>query len=137
MNITYVRATAKNILYYNPPKVRGASRGYYALDKARSLVLQASCLKSGIIQLPEYESSREVTRDLLALTEDKHEIPGGSDVFLIRRQPKLTDDFAHSLNFGCVAIWHTKKNWPDLATVNQFRLSDEALRQLEPPSFGG
>lgn len=136
MNITYVRATAKNILYYNPPKVRGASRGYYALDKARSLVLQASCLKSGLIQLPEYESSREVTRDLLALTEDKHEVPGGADVYLIRRQPKLTDDFAHTLNFGCVAIWHAKKNWPDLATVNSMRLSEEALSRLEPPSIG-
>ena len=134
MNLSYVRATAKNIMYYNAPVAQGSSRGYYALDKARSLVLQATCLKSGLLQLPEYESAKDVTRDLLALMEDKHEMPGGSDVYLIRRQPKLSDDFAHSLNFGCVAIWHSKQNWPDLAAINQFKLSDDAIRQLEPPS---
>ncbi len=132
MNINYVRATSKNILYYNKPVAQGSSRGYYALDKARSLVLQATCLKSQLIQLPEYESAKDITRDLLALTEDKHEMPGGSDVYLIRRQPKMSDDFAHSLNFGCVAIWHNKQNWPDLASVNQFKLTDEMIRKLEP-----
>jgi intein/homing endonuclease len=134
MNISYVRATSKNILYYNPPVAQGTSRGYYALDKARSLVLQATCLKSGVIQLPEYESAKDITRDLLALLEDKHEMPGGSDVYLIRRQPKLSDDFAHSLNFGCVAIWHSKQNWPDLATVNQIRLPDNLVQELQPPT---
>jgi hypothetical protein len=134
IGFSYIRGSSgRDIVRYNSPS-HGEIRGYHTLDKARSLVLQAVCLKSGIILLPDYETSKNVTSDLLALMEDKHEIAGGSDVFLIRRQPKLSDDFAHALNYGCVAIWHSEEQYPDLSSVQGMKLTDQQISQISPDS---
>jgi hypothetical protein len=133
MNFMYVRASARNMVHWHPPP-EGEIRGYYALDKARSLVLQATAMKSKIIRLPEYESSRNVTSDLLALMEDKHEMPGGADVYLVRKQPKLSDDFAHALNYACICLWHTNDAYPDLSQIVGMKLSQEQLQFSNPPN---
>lgn len=133
VNFNYVRATARHMVAYVPPR-EGDIRGFYSVDKARALVLMATCVKSGIIQLPDYETSKDVTHDLLALMEDKHEMPAGADIFLIRRQPKLPDDFAHSLTYGCLAIWHTQQQYPDLSSANSIRMSDAQLSLASPPN---
>lgn len=133
INFMYVRATTRDIVYYNKPAV-GEFRGYWAVDKARSLVLQAVCVKTGAVVLPEYESSKDVTHDMLALMEDKHEMAAGSDVYLIRRQPKLPDDFAHALNFGSLAVWHTQQQYPDLSSLKDIKLSEAQLNLAAPPN---
>jgi hypothetical protein len=129
----YVRAHARDIVYYKKP-FQGEMRGRWMLDKARSLVLQAVCIKSGIILLPEYDSSKLVTHDLLALMEDKHEMPKGADMYLITRVPKQSDDFAHALNYGCMAIWHATQNYPDLSSVQGIKMSEEQLNLANPPN---
>jgi len=134
MGFMYVRAAARDMLVYVPP-VRGELRGYYSLDKARSLVLQSMVLKAGVILLPDYDTSKDVTRDLLALIEDKHHTPAGSDVFLIRRQPKLPDDFAHALNYACMAIWHTEQVYPDMSAINNIKMTQEQLNFAAPPTL--
>jgi hypothetical protein len=134
LGFTYTRATARHMVVYKAPP-EGEARGFYSLDKARSLVLQAICLKSGVILLPEYESSKNVTHDLLSLMEDKHEMPKGSDIYLIRRHPKLPDDFAHALNYGCVAIWHTQQSYPDLSAIQGIKLSQEQMNFANPPGY--
>jgi hypothetical protein len=131
IGFSYVYSPSRHIVHYNSP-AQGEMRGYYALDKTRSLVLQALSLKSGIIQLPEYESSKNVTHDLLALMEDKHDAPKGSDIYLIRRQPKLSDDFAHALNFACMGIWHTEQRYPDLSAVQNLKMSQSQLNIVSP-----
>ena len=128
------RASAqRNIVVHHPPAI-GEIRGYYMLDKPRSLVLEALCLKSGVVLLPEYESSKNVTHDFLALMEDKHDMPGGSDIYLIRRQPKLPDDFAHALNYSLFAIWHTEQRYPDLSFVQGLKLSEAQMTFANPPN---
>lgn len=133
INFSYVRATARHIVHYNQPH-GNEMRGYWALDKARSLVLQATCIKSEQVLLPEYESSKDITHDLLNLYEDKHDLPAGADIYLIRRKPKTTDDFAHSLNFAAMAIYHTQQLYPDLSAVQGLKLSQEQLSFAEPPN---
>ena len=133
IGLSYTYSPSRHIVYYIPP-VQNEMRGYYGLDKPRSLVMQALCVKSGLILLPEYESSKAVTHDLLALMEDKHEAPRGSDIYLIRRQPKLPDDFAHALNFACVGIWHTERRYPDLSLVQNVKMSQEQLNFAQPPT---
>jgi hypothetical protein len=128
----YVRAFRRDIVYYKRP-AQGEMRGSWSLDKARSLVLQAICLKSGTILLPEYETSKGVTHDLLALMEDKHEMAQGGDVYLIRRAPKQSDDFAHALNYACMAIWHATQKYPDLSLVRGIKLTEEQLNLANPP----
>jgi len=129
----YVRAVTRDIMYYEPPKI-GEMRGYYKLDKARSLVLQAVCLKSGMILLPEYDSAKNLTSDFLALVEEKHEMAAGADIYLIRRAAKQSDDLAHSVNFGCAALWHYSRCWPDISKAERFKLSAEQLNLAEPPA---
>jgi hypothetical protein len=132
LGFSYVKAsTNRNMVVYHPPAI-GEIRGYHSLDKSRSLVLQAVCVKGKMISLPEYESSKNITHDMLALMEDKHEMPGGSDIYLIRRQPKMSDDFAHSLNFGSIAIWHTEQRYPDLSAIQGYKLSQAQLDIAAP-----
>lgn len=133
IGFSYVRAGTRDLVVYKKP-VDGEFRGYWSLDKARSLVLQAICVKGGQILLPEYETSKNVTHDMLALMEDKHEMPKGSDIYLIRRQAKQSDDFAHALNFGSIAIWHTEQRYPDLSAIQSIKLSEEQLNFAAPPN---
>jgi hypothetical protein len=128
----YVRAHARDMVYYRKPHP-GEMRGRWMLDKARSLVLQAVCVKSKTILLPHYDSSKLVTHDMLALMEDKHEMPKASDMYLIRRVPKQSDDFAHALNYACVAIWHATQKYPDLSSIQGIKLTEEQLNLAEPP----
>ena len=129
----YVRASVKKMVEFKRPKDGSGERPYYTLDKARSLVLQATALKSQVVLLPEYASSKEITEDLLALMEDRHDSPGGADIFLIRRNPKLIDDFAHALNYGCVAIWHAFKCYPDLSMAAAIKLTPQQATFADPP----
>lgn len=129
----YTHSASRNIVVYNAPG-HGEFRGYYSLDKTRSLVLQAMCIKSKLIVLPEYESSKSVTRDFLALVEDKREMPRGPDVMLIKRIPKQSDDFAHALNYATCALWHRYELWPDLSAVQGLKLSEEQLNFANPPN---
>lgn len=133
MNFVYVGNSTRNLVYYNAPH-QGEIRGFYSLNKAGSLVLQATCIKAGVVLLPEYQSSKDVTHDMLNLIEDKHEMPKGSDIFLIRRRPKTSDDFAHSLNFACVAMWHAEQQYPDLSAIQNIKLSEEQLQWAQPPT---
>lgn len=136
MGFMYCHATTRDIVSYVQP-YRGELRGYWALDKARSLVLQAVSLKGGAIFLPEYNSSKSVTHDLLNLMEQKNESRMGADVYLIQRVPKQSDDFAHALNFSCFGIWHAKRVYPDLSLLKKIRLSEKQLATINPsnPKF--
>lgn len=130
----YVRASVKKMVEFKKPKDGSGERPYYSLDKARSLVLQATAIKAQTVLLPEYNSSKDLTHDLLALMEDRHDSPGGSDIFLIRRNPKMIDDFAHALNFGCVALWHAFKCYPDLSRATAIKLTPSQANFANPPN---
>ena len=132
LNFSYVHAPVRHIVTYEKPR-GNEMRGYYSMDKSRSLVLMATCLKSKTIMLPDYESSKEVTHDLLNLVEEKRDSMHGSDTYLIRRRPKTSDDFAHALNFACMAIWHSEQSYPDLSMVHGIKMSEADLRLSERP----
>lgn len=132
VNVMYVTAPKRGIFHWSPP-VHGEIRGFFGMDKPRSLVLQASCIKGGLISLPDYESSKDVTRDLLNLLQERKEVPKASDIILIKRRPKFSDDFSHALNYGCAAMWHKEKRWPDLSVVKKLQLSQEQLQFAKPP----
>ncbi len=130
---SYVRATVKKMVEMHRPSGH-QQRTYYTLDKARSLVLQATALKGGQIHLPEYNSSKIITHDLLALKEDRRESPGRAEIFLVTRNAKMTDDFAHALNFACIAIWHTFNCYPDLSRALEIKLTPSQADFVNPPN---
>jgi hypothetical protein len=127
----YVRATIRKMVEAKRPG-GFSQRAYYTIDKARSLVLQAQSLKTQAILLPEYASSKDITHDLLALIEDKSSRPSAADVFLITRNAKMPDDFAHALNFACVGIWHIHNCYPDLSKLAEIKLTRQQKNFAEP-----
>lgn len=129
----YVRASVKKMVEFIRPQDGSGERPYYNLDKARSLVLQATAIKAGVVLLPEFESSKEITQDLLAIYEDRHDSPGGAEIFLVRRNSKMTDDFVNALNYGCVAIWHAFKCYPDLSKATAIKLTPQQATFASPP----
>jgi len=133
--IMYVPNTAKKMVEYAKPG--GGQRPYYQVNKAMSLVLQAQCIKTQMIRLPEYASSKDITHDLLSLIEDKLESPRGSDVYRITRNAKMTDDFAHALNYGSLCIWQLHKCYPDLSKASAIKLTEDQHNWAEPlnPQF--
>ena len=134
MPLLYVRASVKKMVEAKRP-AGFSQRMYFTLDKARSLVLQATCIKAQQVLLPEYESSKNITHDLLALMEDRHELHGKADIFLVTRNPKMTDDFAHALNFGCIGLWHgLVKRYPDLSKQLNIKLTKDQANFVHPPN---
>jgi hypothetical protein len=130
----YTVAPTRHMIFFDKP-AQSETRGCHNLDKPKSLTLQAMCIKAGSILLPDYESSKVITHDLLSLMEDKRTVPGGSDRFLIRRQPKMPDDFAHALNYACCAIWHAEQRYPNLSQASGLGMSSAQISFLRESRF--
>jgi hypothetical protein len=131
--LTYVFASGKNIIVRQA--ATGGSRSSYSLDKARSLAVMVTLIRNKKIGLPDYEQcSRHgnVLDDLLNLIEVPKEMPRGDVVYLIGRKPRRPDDFAHSLNFACSAIWFLRGSYPKLADVGKYELNPELVAQAFP-----
>jgi hypothetical protein len=109
----------KPIVFYQPPadteSVRGA-RASYALDKTRSLTLLIEGIKRRRILLPTYEKVADELSDFMALVEETRERPTGAYARFILRMSGRTDDIAHAINFGAMALYHSTGLWPDFAT---------------------
>jgi CDP-glycerol glycerophosphotransferase (TagB/SpsB family) len=97
-----------------------------------SLVVTATAIKQGLLLLPKYESAKEVLDDWLALYEELREKISGGTAYLILRNPKLSDDFAHSLNMATCCLWFTNKCFPDLSSIAASELSEEDLKFASP-----
>jgi len=131
ISFCYLIQPTKSLIVLHEPDEH-TPRSYYALDKSRSLMLQASAVKLERVLFPEYESAKELTKDFLALYEERVE-GRGSDVLHIRRSPKLADDVAHSVNFACCAIWERNKNFPDIARLASAKLTREEKMLMDRP----
>lgn len=117
--ITLTRTNGmKGLMYYNDPqdtKVRHS----WTLDKARSLVLTCTLIKSLGILFGQYEGCKEQLEHFLALMEHYVERPVGGPVFAIHRVPGKPDDVAHAVNFAVMSLFQMNGNWPNIA--NQFQ----------------
>jgi len=111
MPILYTGNSTKNYIVFHAANDT-QPRNYWSAHKSRSLMTVCMALKEKLILLPDYEHYKDITGDLLALMENKIERPGSSDVLTIVRQPKMHDDFSHSLNYACMANWHSTGSWP-------------------------
>jgi hypothetical protein len=119
------------------PEVPGDHRQFWRIDKTRTLLATINAIKFGAVRLFEYDQVSEddpgVIADFLALTEEKVETQVG-DRYIIRRLTAFSDDFAHAVNFACVALWHSSRSWPDF--IKQARLSPGSVAgQLDGGSW--
>lgn len=134
----YVHAPQQKMMEF---KQKGA-RGYYALDKARSLIFLATAIKAGFVGFPSWLTCRARISDFLALMEDMLERPGGANIIRVIRKPGVPDDVAHAVNFAACGLWHRHgyPNFKDILSLEAVMAkldrsaaavdADEALQQF-------
>ena len=118
MAIQYVRAAASNLIRFVPATPLH-NRNHYRLDKTRSLLYTFQAIKLGLLSTFKYDYVNDdnpgLLSDFLALIEEKTESRMAGDLYIITRNPMLTDDFAQAVNIGCAALWHANNSWPNYA----------------------
>jgi hypothetical protein len=133
--IQYVRAATAKIMSVVKPTDRNP-RTYYRVDKTRSLLTVCAAIRLKKIRFFKYDyrstDDPGLIHDFLALVEQKIETRIGSDVYIITRNPQLSDDFAQAVNIGACGLWYTTNSWPNLSTPNKFSISEDTERQLNP-----
>jgi hypothetical protein len=67
--------------------------------------------------------------------ENPKELERGNILFLITSKPKMSDDFAHALNFACSALWHARQAYPNLAEAEKFKIPESELALPDPSSI--
>lgn len=121
------------------PKDKGG-RLWWTVDKARSLIFLCQALKSGFVGLPDYETSKHLLKDFLALMEDTVERPGTFNITRVIRKPGIPDDAVHSINVAALGLWrrHGYPSFKDILSVEaamaKLDLSASAVATDEPTS---
>lgn len=119
----YVHAPQQKMMEF---KEKGA-RGYYSLDKARSLIFLCQAIKVGFVGLPEWISARDKLIDFLSLIEDTLERPGGANITRVVRKPGVPDDVSHAINFAACGLWQ-RHGYPDFKNILSL---EEVMRRLD------
>lgn len=116
-------------------------RSWYSIDKPRSLLFLTSLIRAGGVLFPKYASCTSELNDFLSLVEDKVTTRLRSDIYVVTKNQKATDDIAHSTNLGALAAFHSQEAWPKLADSFNVSVSNEVMssivdpRLLENPSW--
>lgn len=133
--IQYTPAASQDIMRFIEATERHP-RAHYRVDKARSLVLTCSQIKSKKLLFfnDDYGSDDDkgLLRDFLALVEDKVTSKTSRDIYKIVRQQNSTDDFAQAVNMGCCTLWYMTRNWPNIAIADRYRISADVIDAMSP-----
>lgn len=99
--------------------VADVARPYFELAKTRSLLLTCTAIRLGQVGFFAMDfvdkKNPGLVRDFLALVDEKNEATARSDIYIIRKQDKASDDFAQAVNLGCAVFWYKFNAWPDVA----------------------
>lgn len=132
MAIEYVRAASSNLIKFVPASPIH-NRDHYRLDKTRSLLYVMQAIKTGLMRFYKQDiddrSHSGLMRDFLALIEEKTTSRAAGDIYVITRNPMLTDDFAQAVNIGAAALWHARNAWPNFAEAAQVAKITKAIEQ--------
>lgn len=105
------------------------TRPHWRIDKTRTILTTVNAIKFGILRLFRYDNRGSedpgLLDDFLSLTEEKVEMPGGSDRYIIRRILSSPDDFAQAVNIGCCTLWHHTRSWPDFVKYAKCSPADQ------------
>jgi hypothetical protein len=126
----YMHVTAKPMITVH--NADNDARHYYVLDKARSVLLLTSMLKTKHLLLPKYDSCTSLLEDFLHIYKETHDAPHRGSMLLVKRVPKKADDIVHAINFACCAHYHTTQHYPELATSFGVSITQEQMDALDP-----
>lgn len=99
-------------------------RGFYTMDKARTLQFLAMAVRSDNVRFFDYDhvdsNQPGLLHDFLALVEDLVDTPTGGAYRIVRKKGSLeSDDFAHAANYACAALWEYTGSWPNLTSAGR------------------
>ena len=136
MPLHYVRTAKSNFVQVKQP-TKQHPRAYFTVDKARSLLYTVQCIKMGLLNFFQYDGDSPkvgLVPDFLALYEEKVDTRVAGDIYRIGRKRGRTDDFAHAVNFGCVALWYQSDRFPNFAEAAEIAklTPEQAVGEDEP-----
>ncbi len=133
----YYRSAAKDLVVYHGSE-DDHHRSYYLLDKARSLKFLCELIKLQRIRFFDWDfvdvDNRGLLHDFLSLVEHKTDTARAGEVYSIHRAAAFPDDFAHSVNFAAMGLFHHTGQWPNLAQIAHLRLSQMQHDVMNPPN---
>ena len=131
--VWYIGPAKQSMVRYEPANSL-SPRGYWQVDKTRSLLYTCQSIKHGHLRFFKYDNKGSLNpgliHDFLALNENKKHLDSGSDLYIIGRDEGLADDFAQAVNIGCACIWHVNKALPDFANSKKLREVEWTAAQL-------
>ncbi len=108
------------VIEFVPPK-KNRLRGFWHLDKSRSLQYNCFALRNGLIRTFKYDwvsdENLGMLYDFTTLVEHPVESPTGVNHYRVRKaETAVSDDFAQAVNMGASVIWETMCNgqWPSI-----------------------
>ncbi len=135
INMQYVGPAAHDIVVHVPASI-DHPRDVYEVDKSRSLVTICQCIKHGLLRFFQYDykgaDDLGLIRDFLALQEEKIDSRMGTDVYVITRNPNMSDDFAQAVNIGACTLYYMSGRWPDIADAAKYQIDPALLARIHP-----
>lgn len=119
-------------------------RNHFQADKSRSLLYTCYGIKLGFFRFFEHDYVDDVNpgliRDFLALIDEQVENHASNGPYIVRRQTGMSDDFAHAVNLGSLALWHHTGAYPNFAEwagiESQIKVKEEDLPKIGNVDYG-
>lgn len=133
--MAYHPSARKNIINFHPAN-DDHPRNWYSVDKSRSLQLVCDMIKYGYLRFFQWDyvsaDDAGLIVDFLALLEEKVAQRLSTDVYVISKNPTMSDDFAQAVNLGTMALCHLSGKWPDLAQSTKLIIPEGLLKYCQP-----
>lgn len=131
----YHPSARKNIMVPHPA-TDDHPRDWYSIDKSRSLQTTCEMIKCGYLRFFQYDYQNAdapgLLHDFLSLIEEKVDTRLGSPVYVITKNPNLSDDFAQAVNIGTMSLCYMSGKWPDLSLARDLTITEDMLRYISP-----
>ena len=138
--MSYIGPMSQSLMRFNAPTVEGQT-GTWTVDKARSLTYLCQAIKQGHVRFFDYDyvndDNKGLLNDFAALISEIQHNAKTSDILLIDREEGSSDDFAHAVNFGLLALWSQHSAFPKLnlsqaaASIQQLQDTVHLIRDAE------
>ncbi len=134
MPIEYKGPSRGDIIYPVEPTDH-YSRWRYFADKTRAIQLVCAMIQLEGVSFFKWDKISEeqpgLLNDFLALTELKTPTYTSGDLYRIGKMPGRTDDFAHSVVYGALALWLKYNAWPDMSSLRLYKASPAQLQAVD------
>jgi hypothetical protein len=138
--IGYGANLKQEMMLRHPPNPVTGEGEYFNMDKTRSLLFLTNAIKTGYVRFFNPFSSdnserlstagRSLLMDFTSLVQEQSDRGGGASFSIITKQPTMSDDFAHAVNFAAAAIWHTH-GYPNPMDMLQSILTPQDIASLD------